>query len=71
VKSRCARGRARLLPLLAHLRPEGSRADREGGAGRNRVQETSVPPAADPRTEGPDNAGTGDSAAVKGGGGRA
>ncbi|MFG2573560.1 RNA polymerase sigma factor SigM [Streptomyces sp. NPDC048481] len=71
VKSRCARGRARLLPLLAHLRPEGSRADREGAAGRNRVRETSVPPAADPRTEGPDNAGTGDSAAVKGGGGRA
>jgi RNA polymerase sigma-70 factor (ECF subfamily) len=29
VKSRCARGRARLLPLLAHLR--GSGADRAGG----------------------------------------
>ncbi|WP_079166848.1 RNA polymerase sigma factor SigM [Streptomyces oceani] len=24
IKSRCARGRARLLPLLSHLRPEGS-----------------------------------------------
>ncbi len=26
VKSRCARGRARLLPLLTHLRPEGTGA---------------------------------------------
>ncbi|MEU3858164.1 RNA polymerase sigma factor SigM [Streptomyces sp. NPDC028722] len=34
VKSRCARGRARLLPLLAHLRPEGGadpRSARTGG----------------------------------------
>ncbi|MFH0175207.1 RNA polymerase sigma factor SigM [Streptomyces cacaoi] len=71
VKSRCARGRARLLPLLAHLRPDGAGGDRENGVGRNRAQGTSVPPAAEPRDEGPDNAGTGDSAAVKGGGGRA
>ncbi|WP_333739481.1 RNA polymerase sigma factor SigM [Streptomyces sp. IBSBF 2806] len=70
VKSRCARGRARLLPLLTHLRPEGSGDRRESGPGRNRAQGTSVPPAADLRDEGPDNAGTGDSAAVKGGGGR-
>ncbi|MER5196405.1 RNA polymerase sigma factor SigM [Streptomyces sp. NPDC002755] len=71
VKSRCARGRARLLPLLTHLRPDGTGGARENGAGRNRAQGTSVPPAADPRDEGPGNAGTGDSAAVKGGGGRA
>ncbi|MCQ9182848.1 RNA polymerase sigma factor SigM [Streptomyces sp. IBSBF 2953] len=71
VKSRCARGRARLLPLLTHLRPEGSGDGRESGPGRNRAQGTSVPPAADLRDVGPGNAGTGDSAAVKGGGGRA
>ncbi|MEW2050671.1 RNA polymerase sigma factor SigM [Streptomyces sp. NPDC005476] len=71
VKSRCARGRARLLPLLTHLRPAGTGGDRENGSGRNRAQGTSVPPAAAPRDEGPGNAGTGDSAAVKGGGGRA
>ncbi|MDI3384859.1 RNA polymerase sigma factor SigM [Streptomyces sp. B-S-A8] len=80
VKSRCARGRARLLPLLSHLRAEGSGAqgraragttEKNHGAGRNRTQETSVPPAApahDARTQGTD---PGDSAAVKGGGGRA
>ncbi|GGQ74385.1 RNA polymerase sigma factor SigM [Streptomyces asoensis] len=70
VKSRCARGRARLLPLLTHLRPPGTGGDRENGTGRNRAQETSVPPTAEPRDEKPGNAGTGDSAAVKGGGGR-
>ncbi|NUS18021.1 MAG: RNA polymerase sigma factor SigM [Streptomyces sp.] len=44
VKSRCARGRARLLPLLTHLRAGG--ADRAGpGRGRNRADEASVPPA--------------------------
>lgn len=75
VKSRCARGRARLLPLLTHLRTgprkqrgdsgdgqEGKKSDPE----RNRTQGTSVPPAAGPRDAGPS-----DSAAVKGGGGRA
>ncbi|MFF3848528.1 RNA polymerase sigma factor SigM [Streptomyces sp. NPDC002328] len=71
VKSRCARGRARLLPLLTHLRPENPAGGRQNEAGRNRAQGTSVPPAAGPRGEGPDSAGTGDSAAVKGGGGRA
>ncbi|MEU9671266.1 RNA polymerase sigma factor SigM [Streptomyces bobili] len=70
VKSRCARGRARLLPLLTHLRPADSGEARETGRGRNRAEGTSVPPAAGPRDEGPDGAGTGDSAAVKGGGGR-
>lgn len=42
VKSRCARGRARLLPLLTHLRADqGSNAD--PGRGRNRTEGTSVP----------------------------
>ncbi|SHL65102.1 RNA polymerase sigma factor SigM [Actinacidiphila paucisporea] len=45
VKSRCARGRARLLPLLTHLRAGGG-ADRAGPVGgRNRTEGTSVPPA--------------------------
>jgi RNA polymerase sigma-70 factor (ECF subfamily) len=67
VKSRCSRGRARLLPLLTHLRTEsGSDTDEEeSGDGRNRTQGTSVPPAA-----GPQGAGPSDSAAMKGGGGR-
>ncbi|MFF3496409.1 RNA polymerase sigma factor SigM [Streptomyces sp. NPDC002795] len=69
VKSRCARGRAKLLPLLKHLRTEGG--SQEGGENpppqRNRAQGTSVPPAAGPR----DATGPDDSAAVKGGGGRA
>ncbi|MGW2179740.1 RNA polymerase sigma factor SigM [Streptomyces sp. NPDC001732] len=66
VKSRCARGRARLAPLLAHLRNEDAET---GGPGteRNRTGRTSVPPAS-----GPSNTGTGDPAAVvKGGGGHA
>lgn len=69
VKSRCARGRARLLPLVTHLRTE----NKDGGdgenplPGRNRTQGTSVPPAAGPQGE----AGPSDPAAVKGGGGRA
>lgn len=42
VKSRCARGRARLLPLLSHLRDApGSSGDRAGG--RNRTENASVP----------------------------
>ncbi|MGD6744453.1 RNA polymerase sigma factor SigM [Streptomyces sp. BH106] len=69
VKSRCARGRAKLLPLLTHLRTESG--SQEAGENpppkRNRAQGTSVPPAAGPR----DETGPGDSAAVKGGGGRA
>lgn len=60
VKSRCARGRARLLPLLTHLHPNGRGNGSPGGA-RNRTQGTSVPPAAGPN----------DADAVKGGGGRA
>jgi RNA polymerase sigma-70 factor (ECF subfamily) len=71
IKSRCARGRARLLPLLTHLRPENAEGGRETSAGRNRTQGTSVPPAAGPHEAGPPDAGPSDSAAVKGGGGRA
>jgi RNA polymerase sigma-70 factor (ECF subfamily) len=44
VKSRCARGRARLLPLVAHLRA-GSAGTGDPGDGRNRTDGTSVPPA--------------------------
>ncbi|MFJ7195933.1 MULTISPECIES: RNA polymerase sigma factor SigM [unclassified Streptomyces] len=64
VKSRCARGRARLAPLLAHLRSEGARTDGTATK-RNRTPRASVPPASGPR-----DAGTSDPAAVKGGGGR-
>ncbi|MFF8021056.1 RNA polymerase sigma factor SigM [Streptomyces sp. NPDC007896] len=73
VKSRCARGRARLFPLLAHLRADngsGGGGNKSGG-GRNRTQGASVPPAAGPHDAGPRDAGPSDSAAVKGGGGRA
>ncbi|MBQ1096378.1 RNA polymerase sigma factor SigM [Streptomyces sp. b94] len=71
IKSRCARGRARLLPLLTHLRPDGSGEDPKPGAKRNRTQGPSVPPAAGPHRADPPDAGPSDSAAVKGGGGRA
>ncbi|MFG2324045.1 RNA polymerase sigma factor SigM [Streptomyces sp. NPDC048568] len=71
IKSRCARGRARLLPQLSHLRPEGSGEDRKSGTERNRTPGTSVPPAAEPHRAGPPENGPSDSAAVKGGGGRA
>ncbi|SFG24301.1 RNA polymerase sigma factor SigM [Streptomyces mirabilis] len=73
VKSRCARGRARLLPLLTHLRTENGSGEggNKSGGGRNRTQGTSVPPAAGSHDAGPRDAGPSDSAAVKGGGGRA
>ncbi|MBN0043289.1 RNA polymerase sigma factor SigM [Streptomyces actuosus] len=71
VKSRCARGRARLLPLLTHLRPENAAGSHRTPAGRNRAQGTSVPPAAGPHDTGPRDPGPSDPAAVKGGGGRA
>ncbi|GAA4657911.1 RNA polymerase sigma factor SigM [Streptomyces chumphonensis] len=63
VKSRCARGRARLVPLVGHLRPDG---DPPGGGtalapGRNRTGGASVPPPQGVRGNG----------AVKGGGGTA
>ncbi|MFF8609905.1 RNA polymerase sigma factor SigM [Streptomyces sp. NPDC015346] len=65
VKSRCARGRARLLPLLTHLRADT--VGNEGlGGGRNRTPGTSVPP-----VSGSSNTGPNGPAAVKGGGGRA
>ncbi|MFD7860929.1 RNA polymerase sigma factor SigM [Streptomyces sp. NPDC059783] len=78
VKSRCARGRVRLAPLLTHLRtgsdPEtGSIAPEPLG---NRTPRPSVPPPAGPRDSGPDttetnDTGTSNPAAAKGGGGRA
>ncbi|MEE1740011.1 RNA polymerase sigma factor SigM [Streptomyces sp. BE147] len=65
VKSRCARGRARLAPLVTHLR--GDVGDSGSlSVGRNRTPGTSVPSASGPR-----DSGTSDPAAVKGGGGRA
>ncbi|HEY8978689.1 MAG TPA: sigma-70 family RNA polymerase sigma factor, partial [Streptomyces sp.] len=70
VKSRCARGRARLLPLLTHLRPENDDEEKGPATRRNRVEGTSVPPAVDSCDDRPDGAGTGDSATAKGGGGR-
>ncbi|MFJ9409037.1 RNA polymerase sigma factor SigM [Streptomyces sp. NPDC101393] len=60
VKSRCSRGRARLLPLVTHLRADGGDS-RPASRERNRAQGTSVPPTAEPK----------DTGAVKGGGGRA
>ncbi|MFE1871463.1 RNA polymerase sigma factor SigM [Streptomyces sp. NPDC059496] len=61
VKSRCARGRAKLVPLLTHLRTNaGDNTATERG--RNRTLGPPVPPAAEPRHPDPD--------AVKGGGGR-
>lgn len=56
VKSRCARGRARLLPMVAHLHPlappsaspEKREPTRNGG--RNRTPETPVPPESGART---------------------
>ncbi|MFJ6843998.1 RNA polymerase sigma factor SigM [Streptomyces griseoluteus] len=72
VKSRCARGRARLLPLLTHLRP-GASGDggKEPVAGRNRVQGASVPPPTGFAGEATEESGPNGSAVVKGGGGRA
>jgi RNA polymerase sigma-70 factor, ECF subfamily len=54
VKSRCARGRARLLPMVSHLRPPAL-ADGRSGAdkGRNRSRGTTVPPARSIRQETP------------------
>ncbi|MGW0854566.1 RNA polymerase sigma factor SigM [Streptomyces sp. NPDC002690] len=68
VKSRCARGRARLLPLLAHLRGRDTENTQETSkgppnTGRNLSQDPSVPRAAGPR-----DAGAHDPAAVQGGG---
>ncbi|MEU8590555.1 RNA polymerase sigma factor SigM [Streptomyces sp. NPDC048664] len=72
VKSRCARGRARLLPLLTHLRKgHGGEDGKKSAGGRNRTQKPSVPPAAGPSETRPHDPGPSDSAAVKGGGGRA
>ncbi len=46
VKSRCARGRSRLLPMVSHLRPPVSADGRSASdEGRNRSRGASVPPA--------------------------
>jgi RNA polymerase sigma-70 factor (ECF subfamily) len=66
VKSRCARGRARLLPLLAHLRPAGKQGGHLPGDGRNRPHRASVPA----RAPGKHPIGPTDSATAKGGGER-
>jgi RNA polymerase sigma-70 factor (ECF subfamily) len=71
VKSRCARGRARLLPLLTHLRPTAGGGEGEPDLGRNRIQGTSVPPEADHQGRDVTDAGPSDPTAVKGGGGQA
>ncbi|MFE5791633.1 RNA polymerase sigma factor SigM [Streptomyces sp. NPDC056503] len=68
VKSRCARGRARLLPMLTHLRADTVGNEPPEG-GRNRTRGASVPPVSEPTETGP--TGPTDPAAVKGGGGRA
>lgn len=68
VKSRCARGRARLAPLVRHLRggPGAEGPDGETRVtGRNRTPGPSVPPAS-----GPKDTEANDPAAAKGGGGR-
>ncbi|MEU6462435.1 RNA polymerase sigma factor SigM [Streptomyces sp. NPDC046976] len=70
VKSRCARGRARLLPLLSHLRP-GRGSTEENSSGRNRVEGTSVPSTTGASDTSLPHAGPTDSAVAKGGGGRA
>lgn len=59
VKSRCARGRARLLPLLTHLRGDAG-GSASPDRGRNRTEPTSVPETA---AKNPEDA-------VKGGGGQ-
>jgi RNA polymerase sigma-70 factor (ECF subfamily) len=59
VKSRCARGRARLLPKLAHLRQSGGRGANESSAGSpdrdggNRIGPESVLPAQEGSDEAP------------------
>lgn len=59
VKSRCARGRARLLPLLTHLRMT-DKADARSRGARNQAEAASVPETAGPKAKN----------TVKGGGGQ-
>ena len=65
VKSRCARGRAKLLPMLTHLRGDAM-GNELLDRGRNRTPGASVP-----AVPGSTDTGPGNTAAVKGGGGRA
>ncbi|MEU0524852.1 RNA polymerase sigma factor SigM [Streptomyces niveus] len=86
IKSRCARGRARLLPMLTHLREYTGGTSGTGDTGararlgpqRNRTAGTSVQSEPGPEHRGPDtepdtgpDAGPQGPAAVKGGGGGA
>ncbi|NSC22716.1 RNA polymerase sigma factor SigM [Streptomyces albus subsp. chlorinus] len=70
VKSRCARGRARLLPLVSHLRPNAGDGGSDRGGGGNPPTGASVPaprdaPRRPPRRTAQDITGSG---TVKGGG---
>ncbi|MFF5334468.1 RNA polymerase sigma factor SigM [Streptomyces sp. NPDC013181] len=70
VKSRCARGRARLAPLLTHLRSDGGDRQPAAGPEGNRTRRPSVPPAAGPRDAvRPRDTDTSGPTAMKGGGG--
>ncbi|MFE9608215.1 RNA polymerase sigma factor SigM [Streptomyces sp. NPDC006012] len=71
VKSRCARGRARLLPLVSHLRREETCEGPQPAPARNHSEGTSVPPTASTGDRDPRQTESSDSAVVKGGGGRA
>ncbi|MDO0926864.1 RNA polymerase sigma factor SigM [Streptomyces sp. TG1A-8] len=71
VKSRCARGRTRLVPLLTHLRPGTTGGEKEPGRARNRAPGASVPPSTGSPGGVCGDTGPSDSAVVKGGGGRA
>jgi RNA polymerase sigma-70 factor, ECF subfamily len=53
VKSRCSRGRARLLPLVAHLAPGRRDSDLDAGAGNLAAGTRVPPPAEEPPAAGP------------------
>lgn len=69
VKSRCARGRARLLPLIRHLRADGGQEGTPpGSTGRNPSGGRSVPPTSSTRQEQQDAPGARPGAVKRGGG---
>ncbi|HEY5050005.1 MAG TPA: sigma factor-like helix-turn-helix DNA-binding protein, partial [Acidothermaceae bacterium] len=51
VKSRCARGRAKLVPLLSHLRGEPDPGDQPGEQARNPTEADRVEPPMNPPRE--------------------
>lgn len=81
VKSRCARGRARLVPLLTHLRPGSDGGESRGESrSQSRSQSRGESPPVGRRNPGPtsrvpdaepNSVGANDPTTVKGGGGRA